>query len=161
MYRTQQVWWPVLRMSSWVQALCQEAPGMILAGHRLEDTVGWQSTFSDFWMKYKSFCPSHPIFTSSYDLRLVVPYYFHGDEGRGQCRRQFMVESFQPCISWKGSAFTNESGYPALHSILLFCITTTLASGETMFVVPHRACEAEAFDDNQILIDLHFFLSFP
>ena len=109
-YHTSQVRWPVLKMSSWVKALLNKAPQMILAGHRVEDTSGWQSTFSSFWTRYKSVNGSHDIFSDGYDQRFVVPYFLHGDEGRGQCRRPFMVESFQPCISWKGSDVTNESG---------------------------------------------------
>ena len=109
-YQISQVWWPVLKMSSWVRALLNKAPQMILAGHRVEDTLGWQSTFASFWTRYKSVNGSHSIFSDGYDQRFVVPYFLHGDEGRGQCRRPFMVESFQPCISWKGSNVTNESG---------------------------------------------------
>lgn len=109
-YQTQEVWWPCLRMSAWVRALWDSAPKMLLAGHSVEDTLGWQSTFADFWSKYKSFNGMHPLYDDGYDARFVVPYFLHGDEGRGQCRRQFMVESFQPCISWKGPNVTNESG---------------------------------------------------
>ena len=109
-YRTEKVWWPILKMSSWVEALCTKCPQMILGGHSLQDTLGWQSTLLNFWKRYQSFNGSHPIFQAGVDHRFVVPYFLHGDEGRGQCRRQFMVESFQPCISWKGTGHTNESG---------------------------------------------------
>ena len=109
-YRTENVWWPVIKMSSWVQTLCQVCPQMILAGHSLEDTKGWQTTLSTFWKRYAGFNKQHPVYRQGVDVRYVVPYFIHGDEGRGQCRRQFMVESFQPCISWKGTGCTNESG---------------------------------------------------
>ena len=112
-YRQDQIYWPVLRMGEWVDALLREAPEMILAGHTLEDQQGWEAVFATFWMKYEQVNPGHPVY-SDFDeatRRKCVPYFLHGDEGRGQCRKPLMIESFQPCVSHRGLEFTNESTY--------------------------------------------------
>ena len=109
-YRTEQVWWPMVPLTSWVKALWEQAPTMLLGGHSSEDVNGWQLTMLQFWRRFKSFHESHPIFADGHDLKYAIPYMLHGDEGRGQSRRSFMVEAWQPCISHKGINFTNESG---------------------------------------------------
>ena len=109
-FRTEQVYWPFLRMHEWVRCLLRESPHMILAGHKLSDTGGWQGVFSEFWNTYRLINPGHTIFRDQLPTECCIPYFLHGDEGRGYCRRPFMVESFQPVISHKGLGYTNESG---------------------------------------------------
>ena len=109
-YQIREIWWPMLPMSSWVKALWNEAPQMILGGHRREDIAGWRTELANFWNQYRKCNGNHQLFCDNYDTSLVVPFFLHGDEGRGACRRQFMVESFQPVLSWKGVGSTNESG---------------------------------------------------
>ena len=92
-YKTVEVWWPVLRLSCWAAALLKEVPRVLLGGHSLEDTFGWQSTFQTFWQKYQRINPKHRIYADKLDWKLCVPYFIHGDEGRGLCRRQFLVTS--------------------------------------------------------------------
>lgn len=123
-YRTEAVWWPVLPMSAWVKALWNEAPSMLLGGHSNEDVAGWQSILSNFWKQYRSFNDKHPIYADGHDQRFCIPFFLHGDEGRGQCRRPFMVESWQPCISFKGTDFTNESGHSMTTRFFLTCISS-------------------------------------
>ena len=109
-YRTDQVYWPILRMEAWVKCLLQEAPEMLLAGHCLQEVSLWQGVFTQFWRNYKLVNSNHCIYQDGLDTKFCVPYFLHGDEGRGYCRRPFMVESFQPCISHKGMDYINESG---------------------------------------------------
>lgn len=109
-YRSEKVWWPFLRMQAWVEAILQESPRMLLAGHDIANPAGWRQTFSTFWESYRHCNPQHCIYTDGLDTRFCIPYFLHGDEGRGYCRRPFMVESFQPIISHKGLGVTNESG---------------------------------------------------
>ena len=40
----------------------------------------------------------------------TVPLYIHGDEGRGKYKLPIMVESIQPCISFRGTSHKNSSG---------------------------------------------------
>ena len=111
-YRVESMYWPVLRMQAWVKSLLTEAPEFLLAGHQLGDVDGWRKTLSWFWSKYYKINPSHPVFHDHPDhLCDSVPYFLHGDEGRGQCHRPFYVEAFQPVLSHKGPQYTNESGY--------------------------------------------------
>lgn len=110
-YSVQKMWWPILRMQDWVRVLLQEAPQILLAGVRLEDTACWQRTFRDFWGEFKNAHPEHCIYQSGFPLHFCVPYFLHGDEGRTHRQRSFMVESFQPVISHKGPTKTNESGH--------------------------------------------------
>ena len=97
-------------MASWVRALLDQSPGMLLAGHCLRDVTQWQAVFARFWDLYRCVNPNHCIYVDGLDTRNCIPYFMHGDEGRGYCRRPFMVESFQPVISRKGLEYTNESG---------------------------------------------------
>ena len=111
-YRTEEMWWPMLRMEGWVQCLLKRTPKVLLGGHSLQDSAGWKRTLSQFWAFFKLVNPGHCIFTdgNDYDVTTAIPFFLHGDEGRGYCRRPFMVESFQPVISAKGLEKTNESG---------------------------------------------------
>ena len=110
-------------MQAWVKALLDESPWMILAGHDLSEVSEWQSTFAHFWSLYRYVNGGHCIYQDGHDTRTCIPYFLHGDEGRGYCRRPFMVESFQPVISHKGSDYTNESGYlgALVASSFFFC----------------------------------------
>lgn len=89
---------------------------MLLAGHELSDFVGWQQVFTTFWDSYRMVNPNHVIFQElgDFPIACAIPYFIHGDEGRGYCRRPFMVESWQPVISYKGLDKINESGYLGL-----------------------------------------------
>jgi len=107
-------------MASWVRALLDQSPGMLLAGHCLRDVTKWQAVFSRFWDLYRHVNPNHCIYADGLDARNCIPYFMHGDEGRGYCRRPFMVESFQPVISQKGLEYTNESGKLDLHCATFF-----------------------------------------
>lgn len=109
--RVEWIWWPVLKMGDWIKALIRYNPRIILAGNLLEEEIAWKHVFSSFWSIYKTIEPSHPVFNSSIALTNAIPYYIHGDEGRGLRSRPFLVESFQPVISESGLFETNEKGY--------------------------------------------------
>ena len=69
-----------------------------LGGNTLETWDDAQATLQTFWDRYKhvdpSLVPQHPSQT--------VPFYIHGDEGRGLGKRPLLVISFQPTMSWTG-----------------------------------------------------------
>lgn len=109
--RVEWIWWPVLKMADWIKALIRYNPRIILAGHLLEEEIGWKHVFSSFWDIYKTIDPNHPVFNSGIALTNAIPYYIHGDEGRGLRSRPFLVESFQVVITQSGLFETSEQGY--------------------------------------------------
>ena len=146
-------------MSAWVRSLIEHSPKMLLAGHDLADASGWQQAFQRFWQLYRHTNGEHCLFQDQYDTRFCIPYFLHGDEGRGYCRRPFMVESWQPCIGPKGLSFTNESGY-------LDHVFNNIFSGRYLMFKIHRcvvsfakpASKSEAQPDHKVLADLYLFL---
>ena len=108
--RTLKVWWPVLKMSDWVQVMLQSCPQILLCGYSLQDT-GWQQILKSFWDHYQATNPGHEVFMQDKPRGLCVPYYLHGDEGRYLRNKPIMIEAFQMAISHRGPAFTNESGF--------------------------------------------------
>lgn len=109
--RVEKLWWPLIRMDAWVRSILEQAPELLLCGHRLSDQCSWQSVFSSFWDIYFTVNPEHVLRTAGFDLAYCISYFFHGDEGRGFRNRRVVVEAFQPVISWKGIGSTNESGH--------------------------------------------------
>ena len=103
------VWWPVIRMDSWCQYLLRWKPQLLLGGHAVAGN--WRGLFREFWSNYKLVCGDHPIFSTNWDLGTCVPYHFHGDEGRGQLKRPYMVVSWQVVISHHGPQVCNESSF--------------------------------------------------
>ena len=110
-YRTENIWWPLIRMEAWVRSILNEVPQVLLGGFRLEQAHQWNQMLKEFWGLYFSAHPDHCLRTSGFNLGYCIPYFFHGDEGRGFRNRPVMVESFQPVISYKGPTVTNESGH--------------------------------------------------
>ena len=93
--------WPVLYMTDWAR-LCFENSKyngfFFLGGNTLDTWEDAQAMLQTFWGRYKnidpSLVPEHPSQT--------VPFYIHGDEGRGLGKRPLLVISFQPTMSWTG-----------------------------------------------------------
>ena len=174
-YRTEQVYWPFLRMKDWIRCLLRESPKMLLAGYDLADAPGWTGVFSTFWSKYRLTNPSHCIFSDNLDTRYAIPYFLHGDEGRGYCRRPFMVESFQPVISHKGLDHINESGYLEEIDCALPVVSLKFRLGIPTFAVfppnPRKnrhsmttrflltCISSYFFDEENTLDDLHQFIA--
>ena len=105
--RVLQCFWPVLSINGWVHYLVASKPQLLLAGHARDGD--WHSTFTHFWRQYQKIEPNHPIFTSSFDPGTCVPYYIHGDEGRGQLKRPYMVISWQCLIGMHGLDVVNDT----------------------------------------------------
>ena len=110
--RTVQVWWPILKMSDWTSTLLRECPGALLCGFEVEEHKQWGAIFQTFWERFYQSQPEHELFMCSQPKPWdrCVPYYVHGDEGRGLRNRPLMVEAFQVAIGAKGVNFTNEAG---------------------------------------------------
>ena len=107
--RRETVWWPILRMDSWCKFFLEKKPQLLLAGHTVDGD--WPGTFLKFWNLYKKVDGTHPIYESGYDLSGCVPIYVHGDEGRGQLKRPYMVVSWQNVIGFGGMEKCNDTSY--------------------------------------------------
>ena len=107
--RLEKIWFPILRMSAWIECLLRECPPLLLAGHNLEDRTGWENTFYSFWENYQLIDPSHPIYSSTIPWGRAIPWLLHGDEGRGLRRVPYMVEAWLLLVSHRGITETNES----------------------------------------------------
>lgn len=90
--------------------LLREQSYLILAGHELE-VMTWKDELRGFWELYLRGDPSHPMNCAGAPPKEVtVPFYIHGDEGRGKYKSPIMIQAVQPVLSFKGPAFKNSSG---------------------------------------------------
>lgn len=105
--RRQEVYWPLIRMDDWCKYLLKAKPRLLLGGHIPSEN--WKATFRQFWADYRLVDPNHPVYTQNWDLGGCLPYFFHGDEGRGQLKRPFMVISFQLAIGHLGVEVVNDT----------------------------------------------------
>lgn len=113
--------WPVLSMKSWCKFIFANHASLLLGGSSLSNSAAWQGTFNEFWTRYRDIEPSHAIFTSGKPLTHCIPFMIHGDEGVTHRRRPFMVQSWQPCISFRGTDYTAVSGNHGEYNKSTFC----------------------------------------
>ena len=107
----QKVHYPVIFPSTWIKFLLKTQSYLLLGGHNLEDERPWQDMLSQFWGLYMGSQPTHVMSgPDALPANRTVPLYIHGDEGRGKYKLPIMVESIQPCISFKGQDYKNSSG---------------------------------------------------
>ena len=107
--RVLKAWWPMIRLDQWAKFLLREKPELLLGGNSTKGN--WRKTFTEFWDNYKKVDSQHPIHSESFDLGGCIPYYIHGDEGRGQLRRPYMVISWQCMISHQGPQVVNDTSF--------------------------------------------------
>ena len=107
--RTETVSWPVIHLSQWMHCMLAQGGELLLAGHNVSKTDGWQRVFNQFWKEYQLVDPSHPIYHDVEESlhRNFIPYTLHGDEGRGRNKTPVLIESFCPVVSYKGVEYTN------------------------------------------------------
>lgn len=111
--------WPVLHLSSWVKVCFQEPYDgfFILGGYKLKDLPAVEDMLERFWERYAyvdSDRPTHP--------RRTIPYFLHGDEGRGQCKRPLLILSFQPVLGWSGEDHVNSKKFFGnINHIFIWC----------------------------------------
>ena len=92
--------WPLLYLSDWVRTafMAPYCGFFLLAGYRLHQINQVKSMLKRFWERYAfvdvGTAPSHPEST--------IPFYLHGDEGRGQCHRPVTILSAQCVMGWGG-----------------------------------------------------------
>ena len=104
-----EVWWPHISMREWCRFFVSSKPQLLLAGCTPEQN--WMEFFRNFWDDYRLIDRDHPVYSSGYNLGACVPYFVHGDEGRGQNKRPYMVLSWQTVIGHMGIGATNDTSY--------------------------------------------------
>ena len=110
--RSLKVYWPILHLSHWVQYFLNNKPEILLGGQRPDPQGKWKDMYYNFWSAYRVANPSHPLFEEDFDQGACLPYFFHGDEGRGQLKRPYMVISWQLAIGHHGPDVCNDTSYP-------------------------------------------------
>lgn len=91
--------WLVLLFSDWVKAAFQPPYNgfYLLGGHKPGQMDLVKGMLRRFWQRYKlvdRLEPKHP--------EITVPFFLHGDEGRGQCHRPVLVLAVQPALGSLG-----------------------------------------------------------
>ena len=115
--RRLEVWWPILRMDQWAKLLFNQKPQLLLGGQVPDPQGKWKKLYYDFWSVYQNIHGDHPIFSrKDVDMGTCLPYMIHGDEGRGQLKRPYLVVSWQLLIGHNGLQATNDSGYHGVYS---------------------------------------------
>ena len=109
--KKENVHYPVIFPSTWIEFLLKNQSYLLLGGHNLEDQRTWQEMLSQFWVMHIESNPTHVMSgPDAPPAKLTIPLYVHGDEGRGKYKLPIMVEGIQPCISFKGPDYKNSSG---------------------------------------------------
>ena len=96
--------WPVLHLSSWIKVCFQKRYGgfFLLGGLTMDNLEQVECTLARFWERHASVDGDQPPCP-----KRTIPFYIHGDEGRGQCKRPVLVLSFQPVLGWQKDATIN------------------------------------------------------
>lgn len=95
---------PFIRLSSWVQWLLD-------SGRLWRHFVGarsWESMqeiLNTFWGRYNSLYPEHQVFQMGLDLRCVIPFFSHQDEGRTKKHDGIWIFASHGCIGRGTTAF--------------------------------------------------------
>jgi len=91
--------WPVLYFSDWVKTTFADPYNgyFLLGGYKIHQEQHVTNMLKNFWERYQFVDTISTAFPSK-----TVPYFLHGDEGRGQCKRPVMILSAQPVLGWGG-----------------------------------------------------------
>ena len=101
--------WPLLLLSDWVKTSFENPYGgfFFLGGYKLDQLDRVKDMLRRFWENHKmvdsNITPNKP--------EVTVPFYLHGDEGRGQCKVPVLVLAAQPIIGWGGEDRVNSKKY--------------------------------------------------
>ncbi|CAK9101363.1 unnamed protein product [Durusdinium trenchii] len=126
--------WPILYLSSWFRTAFQHPYDgfFLLGGYKINHLDSIKGMLRHFWERYKGIddvCPHDP--------ELTIPFFLHGDEGRGQCHRPVLVLAAQPIIGWKGEECVTSTQHTFTTRLLLTVIPAQhyAANGATMQAV--------------------------
>ena len=103
--------YPVILLSSWLQAVLQHGGEFVLGGWTTRQRPQYMSMLGRFWARYRTVHSSHPVLAKNDEQKKrTIPIAIHGDEGRGTCKEPVLVESFQPIVPWTGENCLNMRG---------------------------------------------------
>ena len=105
--------YPFIRLQDWASYLLKNHSRYLLGGYDISEKDEFMSLFARFWERYQPLDKEHPVYSnySLKDRRLIVPYFVHGDEGRGKSKCPVLITSYQPVIAVGGEDYTNMKGY--------------------------------------------------
>lgn len=152
--RVLEVFWPVLRIKSWIGYFLKYQPEVLLGGCRVESGA-WKPMFESFWAHYRKMDPMHEVFTSGLCLQNVIPFSVHGDEGRGLARKPLMVLAWQLIIGHRGPGSCNDSTFFA-HN-WEHCVFVVFHQGSPGKIYRIIDFGSKAQLHNTVLVFLHFF----
>ena len=93
---------PVLKMTSWARFLLKHNCWHVLTGLLAPDDRREKAILKAFWAKFQEQCPEHDIFrmaqSNELSLESTAPVCIHGDEGRGQKHKAYLVVSFRSLL---------------------------------------------------------------
>ena len=97
--------WPVFQLSDWMKA-CFNTPEFqgvfMLGGKKVGELEEIEGMLSTFWDRYHCIDPNTPEVPER-----TIPFYIHGDEGRGLVKRPLLIIAFQCIIGWAGTDHPN------------------------------------------------------
>ena len=105
--RTKIVEYPLLRPSDWVRTIFKSGDHFLLGGNSMDSIDTFGDTLQTFWHYYKAI---HPTMQFEGSPRMAIPFFLHGDEGRGKGKKPIMVLSLQPLITSPDMSTSNLSG---------------------------------------------------
>lgn len=88
---------PYVNLSCWVQWLLDTNR----LWRQLVGVCSWermQVVLEEFWARYKELFPGHEVFTLGLDLKRVIPFYSHTDEGRTYKSKPIWILSCHGCL---------------------------------------------------------------
>lgn len=91
---------PILKMRTWIDFMIKNNCWHILTGLVRPDEERERSILRQFWNDFKQQFPGHQIFqmADQTQLEATAPICLHGDEGRGQKHKAFLVLSFRSIL---------------------------------------------------------------
>ena len=118
---------------------------MLLNGHHIAQSNLWKRDLTEFWDLYERVDADHPVFTEHADRSCTIPYFLHGDEGRGGSKSPILVLSFQGLFSHFGKSRLNESGFQAMLSISFILFFSSLYTNEVLTGLMFYTIRTKAF----------------
>ena len=107
---TAMVQFPILKLSDWCHRIFRSGGHFWLAGQTLDSAHSFGQTLHQFWERFRIAEPNLPFWDLDYDWRYCLPYFIHGDEGRGSAKRPIMVLSAQAVTTTPDMSASNQTG---------------------------------------------------
>ena len=91
-----------IRLTDWFSFILEYNTFHLLCGLKSPDPHRERCILTEFWQRYRSLKPQHPMWQlvdkGKLDVSRCAPIYLHGDEGRSRKRSAFLVISYHSCL---------------------------------------------------------------